>query len=80
VRGGDLMLQGSNQWAPGLVTESQCKERRDTCKEGRCEDRDTRDAWINKLEKKIDAIIWLVLVQLLGLFCGLIILVITGKL
>jgi hypothetical protein len=50
-----------------FVTEAQCKERRDSCQKGCADARDSRDAWIEKLEKKIDNLIYLAIGQLCAL-------------
>jgi len=65
------------------VSQRMCNERRGACKEGRL-NRDEaimlatthRDEMIDKLERKIDAILWLIVVNVVGLF----ILILTGKL
>jgi hypothetical protein len=55
------------------VSESQCQERRSACKELRTEECTTRDAWIGKIEKKLDNLIWLLLTQ-----CILLLITIAG--
>ena len=50
-----------------FVTEERCKERREACHNACSEARETRDAWIEKLEKKIDNLINLAIVQLCAL-------------
>ena len=55
------------------VTEGQCKERRDSCKELREHDCSSRDAWVGKLEKKIDALTYIAITQLCALVIALVI-------
>ena len=50
-----------------FVTEGRCEERRTACKESREQDRECRDAWIGKLERKIDWIMIFAATQLVAL-------------
>jgi len=58
--------------APDYVTQEQCKERRDACHSACQEARSGRDSWINKLERKIDQLIWIAIGQLCALVLTLI--------
>lgn len=61
-----------------FVTEGLCEERRGACKENREQDKETRDAWIGKLERKIDWIMVFAATQLVALIFFLLS-VITAK-
>lgn len=50
-----------------FVTESLCQERRGACQKACLEARESRDQWIEKLEKKIDNLIFLAIGQLCAL-------------
>ncbi len=65
-----------------FVTQSQCKEFRSLCTEARKNereigekaqdnDRDSRDDWINKIERKIDWLIGIIVVQTISVAAGL---------
>lgn len=62
-----------------FVTEALCKERRETCEKSRTNDCEVRDAWINKLERKIDNLIYLAIGQLCALILTLLGVIITSK-
>lgn len=55
-----------------FVTDDLCAERRGACQKACLEARESRDAWIEKLEKKIDNLIFLAIGQLCALVLTLV--------
>jgi hypothetical protein len=62
-----------------FVSDNLCRERRESCKDGRIQDCESRDAWIGKLEKKIDNLIYLAIGQLCALVLTLVGIIIVGR-
>lgn len=57
-----------------FVTEDQCKERRDSCKELRTNDCENRDGWIKNIDTKLTYLIWFFLAQEATLIIALLVL------
>jgi hypothetical protein len=69
------MIMGDAEY----VTEPICKERRGSCHELRESECGSRDAWIGKLEKKIDWIFVFAISNLVALVLFLMSIVLTKK-
>jgi hypothetical protein len=54
------------------VSSALCLERRDACQKACVEARESRDSWTDKLEKKIDNLIFLAIGQLCALVLTLV--------